>query len=508
MRTQKPARCISVLGTGSDVGKSVVAAALCRIFSNRGIKVAPYKAQNMSNNSFVTAQGGEIGRAQAMQAECARLAPHVDMNPLLLKPSGDNRSQMVLHGAVVGEITSSEFRNDRSRLFAKVQESLNRLRSENELVVIEGAGSCAEVNLRDFDIANFRTALACDATVILVADISRGGVFAQILGTLDLLGEEERKLVRGLVINRFRGDASLFVDGVEFLQKRSGLPVLGVIPYFNNIELDSEDSVMLEELEDPKEIIKTGMVNIATIRLPHISNFTDFSPLMREHGVNLSYLSRPRSLGGISLLILPGSKNTISDMGWLKKTGWDKVICEYASGGGNVVGICGGYQMLGISVSDPHGVEGEKGSSIAGLGLLGVETVLSREKRLTKVTGVWREGGYPLCGYEIHMGITDRKGLAAPVEIDNDGKSHLDGAMSPGGKVWGTYLHGIFDEPKFRNDLLKRLGVVGGYVIDCSLNPVAYKDAQYEFLAGHFQSNMDMENVMKIIGIGADLGKG
>ncbi|MFQ5432121.1 MAG: cobyric acid synthase, partial [Nitrospinota bacterium] len=381
------ASCIALFGTGSDVGKSVIAAALCRIYNDIGLRVAPFKTQNMSNNSFVTHGGGEIGRAQVVQAECARIEPHVDMNPLLLKPGANCRSQMILRGIASGDVSSSDFRSDRSELFEILMKSLERLRDDYELVVIEGAGSCAEVNLRSYDIANFRTAMRCGAPVLLVADIDRGGVFAQVTGTLELLEPGERRLVKGIIINRFRGDPKLFDDGIKILAKKTGLPVLGLVQYFNGIEIDHEDSLPLENVTDPLEFLRDGKINIAVIRFPHISNFTDFGSLMREPSVNLSYLSRPRDLDGLELLILPGTKNVLADLSWLEKTGWAKEIKEYAKYSGNVAGICGGYQMLGNKLSDPHGVEG--GGNAEGLDLLDVSTHLQAKKQLRRVEGLW-----------------------------------------------------------------------------------------------------------------------
>jgi adenosylcobyric acid synthase len=508
--TPKLSPCVAVLGTGSEVGKSVVTAALCRIFSDYGVKVSPFKAQNMSNNSYVTLDGGEIGRAQAVQAQCARVEPSVDMNPLLLKPAGDNRSQVVLRGKVSGQATSAEFRRDRGATFQITQESLNRLRSQYELVIIEGAGSCAEVNLRDYDLANFRTALSCSAPVILVADISKGGVFAQILGTLDLLTAEERALVKGLVINRFRGDASLFADGVAFIEKNAGVPVLGVVPYFEDINVEHEDSVALEEITDPEIIVVLGKINIVVVRLPHISNFTDFQPLEREEAVNLSYLSRPRPLAGVDLLILPGSKNTRQDLGWLGDKGWDMHISRYVSEGGRVAGICGGFQMLGKSVEDPHGVEGPPGFSF-GLGLLDVKTVFAEEKTLVRVTGRTVAGGHEITGYEIHMGVTTggSDNVHFATISGEGGAEHNDGAVSADGRVWGAYIHGLFDGPQFRASVLIALNPE----IYCAKNPGSkggVEEAagdQYDQLANFFKRHLDMEKIIGMAGISDTLPK-
>jgi adenosylcobyric acid synthase len=504
--------CIAVFGSGSEVGKSVTSAALCRIFSNMGIKVAPFKAQNMSNNSFVTPEGGEIGRAQAVQAQCARVEPHVDMNPLLLKPSGNNSSQIVLHGKAVGTATSMEFREDRGKLFQKTAESLERLRAQYDLVVIEGAGSCAEVNLRDYDLANFRTSLSCSATVFLVADISRGGVFAQILGTLDLLKPEEREQVKGIIVNRFRGDISLFTDGIKFIEEKTGLPVLGVVPHFESFTIASEDSVALETMTDPEKILKEGRINISVLRFPHISNFTDFEPFSKEEQVNLTYISRPRALEGLDMLILPGSKNTRQDLTWMADNGWDMYIKRYVDSGGRVLGICGGYQVLGRSVEDPHGVEGEPGFSF-GLGLLDVRTVFDKDKKLARVTAKTVKGGHKITAYEIHMGITQRGIETTPFAtvLNDGGTEHEDGAVSEDGMVFGTYLHGLFDETEFRNALLESLGgdLAKWRTAGAGNDPgrAAKSGDEYALLAEHFRKHLDLGKILKITGLNAVISR-
>ncbi|MBI4667169.1 MAG: cobyric acid synthase [Nitrospinae bacterium] len=498
----KPARCLAVFGSGSDVGKSVTAAALCRIFYGMGLRVAPFKAQNMSNNSSVTMDGGEIGRAQAVQAECCGVEPSVHMNPLLLKPSAENRSQMVLLGKVAGEMTSGDFRKDKTWLFSRTQESLDKLRAANDLVIIEGAGSCAEVNLREFDLANFRTAISCGAPVLLVADIDRGGVFAQVIGTLELLTPQERAMVRGIIINRFRGDPSLFTEGVGFIERRTGLPVLGVIPQFTHITIDHEDSVSLEKLTDPQTVALPDKINIAVVKLPRISNFTDFAPLAAEPSAKVSYLSKPRALDGMDLLLIPGSKATIADLRWLKETGWADIIKTYAAGGGRVGGICGGYQMMGLKMEDPHGVEGVPGEEEEGLGLLEARTVMGAEKRVARVMGRWVDGGHRLSGYEIHMGITiTGNGVLKPLEMmDEDGAYRPEGAMSHGGKVWGGYVHGLFDEPSFRVPFLKGLksmDMAGAFDSGPS------RQGQYDLLAEHFKRHLDMDKLLEIAGVAA-----
>ena len=494
------ANCLAVFGSGSDVGKSVVAAALCRIFSDLGIKVAPFKSQNMSNNSYVTIDGGEMGRAQVVQAECARVEPHVDMNPLLLKPSANCRSQQIVHGEVVGEFSSVEFRTDRSKIFEKLKESLHRLRSEYDLIVIEGAGSCAEVNLRDYDLANFRTARECGAPVLLVADIDRGGVFAQVTGTLELLEPDERELVKGIVINRFRGDPKLFEDGIAFLEKKTGLPVVGLIPYYEGIDIDPEDSLPLETVTDPPNLLRDGVINIAVIRVPRISNFTDFMPLSREPSVNLSYLTRQRKLDGLDLLILPGTKNVLADLEWLKKSGWADEIKKFAKLPGNICGICGGYQMLGTAIADPHCVEG--GGKAAGLGLLDVSTELQKKKTLTRVSGKWIENEIPVKGYEIHMGTTAGQNVKPVVEIIGNGQDgYTEGARSANGKVWGSYLHGIFDASKFRNFYLRSISPSVEPRLTEDRDAYGYRQRQYDLLADHFRAHLDVEEVARIAGI-------
>lgn len=498
---EKPGRCLAVFGTGSDVGKSIVAAALCRIFSDSGISVAPYKAQNMSNNSCVTAEGGEIGRAQAVQAECARLEPSVHMNPLLLKPSGKAVSQVVLRGKAVGNATSADFRHFRARYFDETKMSLDHLRAAYEMVVIEGAGSCAEVNLRGWDIANFRTAQAGDAAVILVADIERGGVFAQVIGTLALLDDAERTSVKGIIVNRFRGDAALFDDGREFIEHKTGLPVLGVVPFDPSLDIDAEDSLSLDGSVAHRFHRVDGKINIASVRFPHVSNFTDAAPLLRHPSVNFSWLHRAAPLDGIDLLILPGSKNVRADLRWLAESGWRDAILDHAKRGGRILGICGGYQMLGMQVDDPHGVEESPGGT-QGLGLLDVRTVMAREKRLARVRAKWLATGDALAGYEIHMGVTELgRGHQPLIAIEGEGAAHPDGASSADGKIMGTYLHGLFDEPVFLDNFLKGFGMPsdgGGQTASAA----AHKEMQYDRLAGHFSRHLNMKLLFDIAGFG------
>jgi adenosylcobyric acid synthase len=489
----RKAKCVAIFGTGSDVGKSVVVAALCRIFNDLGIHVAPFKAQNMSNNSYVTPEGGEMGRAQIVQAEAARIAPHVDMNPVLLKPSTDTGAQVVLYGQPLGNREAKEYFSDTNYLYEKALASLERLRTLYALIFMEGAGSCAEVNLRSRDFVNFRMAHAANAPVILVADIDRGGVFAQLIGTLNVIPREDRQRVAGIIINRFRGDPDLFRTGIEFIEGETGLPVLGLVPYFHHIQIDSEDGLPL------------GKVNIGVIRLPHISNFTDFNPFERDAFISLHYLARPRTLYGYDAIFIPGTKNSRFDMEWLRHTGWATHLAEFVHDGGQLGGICGGYQLLGKLIRDPYGIEGTPGETYC-LGFLDVETTLQSEKILSRSKGIWERSGENVEGYEIHMGITERGPGALPVirVLSQNGRpaNSFDGAATPDGRVWGTYFHGLFDVPGFRHAFLKTISANykpgendrdTGHVSN-------FKDHQYDLLAEHFRAHLDMEKLFKIVG--------
>ncbi|NQV33217.1 MAG: cobyric acid synthase [Phycisphaeraceae bacterium] len=491
------ARCVSVLGTGSDVGKSIVVTALCRIFRNRGINVAPFKAQNMSNNSYVTPDGGEMGRAQVVQAEAARAPLHTDMNPVLLKPCTDTGAQVIVNGQALKTCQAREYFADTSWLFQASCQALARLREQYELVVLEGAGSCAEVNLRERDFVNLRMAQACQAPVILVADIDRGGVFAQIVGTLAVLPPEDRASIAGLIINRFRGDATLFNDGIAYLEKQTGLPVLGLIPYFYHIEIDSEDGMPLESQLDPAQGPQFGKINVAVLRVPHISNFTDFNPLIREPAVCLHYLTRVRDLKDYDLLLLPGSKNVRADLQWLRDLGWEACIRGYGKTGGRVGGICGGYQMLGRTIVDPDGVEGPPGET-RGLNLLPLVTTLMPSKILKQTEGIWQANAETVKGYEIHMGVTESVSpLKALIQRNCDGS--MEGACSDSGHIWGTYLHGLFDATAFRQAFLSNLAPDRFLAADSVDDVQLFKDKQYDLLAEHFEAYLDMEKLEEIM---------
>jgi len=463
-----PAKVLMVQGTSSSVGKSLLVAALCRIYAGRGVRVAPFKAQNMSNNAAVCAGGAEIGRAQALQARAAGVAPTADMNPILLKPEGDARSQVVVMGQVWQTLPAGDYYRHKESLWAVVTASLDRLRAAYELVIIEGAGSPAELNLRDGDIVNMAVARYARAPVLLAGDVDRGGIFAQLLGTLWLLSPEERALVRGLVVNKFRGDAALFADGVRILEERGGRPVLGVIPYLADLNLPEEDAVALDGAADHTGS-PAGVVDIAVIRLPHIANFDDFDPLAAEPDVRLRYVSAASVLGRPDAVILPGSKSTMADLAWLRRQGLASAIQRLAGEGVAVVGICGGYQMMGRVIRDPDHVEGA-GTETGGLALLPTGSVFLRRKETHRAQARVLGGpgwlsllaGQCVEGYEIHAGHTT--GSVAWLQIEQrDGKPATvpDGAVAGDGRVWGCYLHGLFANEQFRRAWLAGLTAGG-----------------------------------------------
>lgn len=460
-----PARALFVGGTASDVGKSVVVAGLCRLLRRRGVCVAPFKAQNMALNSAVTPEGGEIGRAQALQAAACGIPAHTDMNPVLLKPNSETGSQVVVHGRPVGNMSASDYHAYKERVWPEVEAAYRRLALRHQAVILEGAGSVAEINLKERDITNLRAARLAGAPVLLVADIDRGGVFASILGTLQLLDPGERRQVIGVLINRFRGDADLLRPGIDELERRTGIPVLGVIPWFE-LRLPEEDSVALERksgrVMDPEQ---RDLLRVGVVRLPRLSNYTDFDPLEGEPDVELIYLRRPEELRDLDLLILPGSKSTLGDLAWLEESGFRQAILDFHARGGRILGICGGFQMLGREVTDPDGVEGGTGR-VAGLGLLGLSTRMLKEKQTHQAEGVLLEAaglagleaGSEASGYEIHMGDTVLDAGTSPLlrltRRSGQPVSGADGAVSGDGRVWGTYLHDILACPRLRGGLL------------------------------------------------------
>lgn len=439
-----------IQGTGSDVGKSIITAGLCRIFKEDGYSVAPFKSQNMSLNSFVTPEGHEIARAQALQAAAAGIEPHVHMNPVLLKPNEAVGSQVVLQGKVHGNMSSRDYQVFKKEIRARVMESYQALSDQHDIIVIEGAGSCAEINLRENDIANMGLAQMVNAPVLLAGDIDRGGIFASFVGSMELLSPEDRSRVHGFIINKFRGDLEILKPGLEFLEARTGRPVLGVLPYLKDLKLPEEDSLGLSRLSEKND---THTIRIGVVRLPHLSNFTDFDPLTYEQGVNLAYLSPENQLEGYDLIILPGTKNTIKDLQYLKAKGFEEKLKAYVQNGGRLLGICGGFQMLGERILDPHGVESEE-KEMTAFGFIKMKTILEEEKLTRQVKGQDARFNEPICGYEIHMGHTTFTERQTPlVKIDG----HLDGHISSGGKIMGTYIHGLFEEDQFRRAFLASL---------------------------------------------------
>jgi adenosylcobyric acid synthase len=437
-----------VQGTGSHVGKTLLVAGLCRLFRDSGLRVAPFKAQNMSLNAFVTREGGEIGWAQAIQAEAAGAEPSVDMNPILLKPQTGG-SQVIVHGRVWGTLSPRAYYERRPELWAEVVAAYRRLGYAFDVVVIEGAGSPAEPNLMTADIANMAVARLARAPVVLVGDIDRGGVFASLVGSLGLLPRMDRRRVRGFLINRFRGDRALLAPAIEFLTARTRRPVLGVVPYLPDLHLPEEDSVALEAEPAGSSATTRSPASVAVVRLPHIANFTDFAPLAADPSVCLRYVSRPEELGGAALVILPGSKDTLADLAWLHASGVAAALSAHLARGGQLGGVCGGFQMLGHVVEDPEGLE--RGGRVPGLGWLPVRTVLAPRKITRRVRARLGRNGALFDAYEIHLGRTETLERVAPFAwIDAPDGTRPDGAVSADGRVWGTYLHGLFDAPRIR----------------------------------------------------------
>ena len=458
-----------ILGTASHVGKSIITAGLGRIFADDGYRVAPFKAQNMSLNSAATPDGLEIGRAQALQAEACRVLPRAEMNPVLLKPSTDTGAQVILLGKIWGQVTASDYHTRRvEELFPTVLTAYQRLAAIHDLMLLEGAGSPAEINLREHDIVNMRMAHAADAACLLVGDIDRGGVFASLLGTMDLLEPEDRARIRGFVINKFRGDESLLRPGVTAMERRLGLPCLGVVPFLHNLELDEEDGVALEDRLSARrwKNLESGSerpLRIGVIALPHMANFTDFDPLALEPAVSLAFIERPEEMAGADLVILPGTKQTLDDLWWVEHRGFAQEICRLSGIGVPIIGICGGFQMLGVAIEDPQGIENQGvPASRSGLGLLPVRTILCAQKTVRRVRGLLHANifGAATCaethfdGYEIHIGETFYEaGARALAAIVHQGmtESVPDGAVSESGRVLGTYVHGFFDDDAFRH---------------------------------------------------------
>ena len=476
-------------GTGSDVGKSLLVAGLCRAYTRRGLRVRPFKPQNMSNNAAVTADGGEIGRAQALQARACGVPPSRDMNPVLLKPQTDAGSQVVVQGEVWRNALAREYYRLKPRLLPPILESFERLGRDADLVLVEGAGSPAEVNLREGDVANMGFAEAADLPVALVGDIDRGGVIASLVGTMALLAPSERARVAACIINRFRGDVRLFDSGIEVIRRRTGLPCLGVVPRFERANrLPAEDSVSVGRNAEARP---DATIRVAVPVLSRIANFDDLDPLVAEPGVEVRFVEPGRALpGDADLVVLPGSKATIGDMRFLRSQGWDVDIRAHLRRGGWLLGLCGGYQMLGRTIRDLGGIEGEPGEE-PGLGVLDLDTELAGAKQLVETSGTERLTGQPVRGYEMHIGATSGPALSAPM-LDLDGRA--DGAVSADGKVMGCYLHGLFASDAFRAAFLERLG-------GRAASGLAYErriDATLDALAEHLESHLDLDAILQM----------
>lgn len=502
------AKAIMVQGTMSNAGKSLLAAGLCRIFKQDGYRVAPFKSQNMALNSFITEEGLEMGRAQVMQAEAAGIAPSVKMNPILLKPTNDVGSQVIVNGEVLGTMSARDYFKFKHQLFPKVMEAYEELAAQNDIIVIEGAGSPAEINLKDEDIVNMGMAKRAKAPVLLVGDIDRGGVFAQLIGTVMLLEEEEKKLVKGLIVNKFRGDKTILDPGIKMLEQKVGIPVVGVAPYLD-IQVEDEDS-LTERFEGNREV---GLIDLAVIRLPRISNFTDFNPLESIPGVSLRYVRHVRELKNPDMILLPGTKNTMEDLLWMRQNGLEAAILKEAAKGKVIFGVCGGYQMLGQTLSDPHHVEA--GGQIEGMGLLPMDTVFEEAKTRTRVcgqlcelTGVLKEmSGVPLEGYEIHMGESvPREETACMSRITDQvtGAKKVDGLCA--GNVYGTYIHGIFDREEVTKGLMEAIGKAKGVDVSemTGVDFAAFKETQYDLLAVGLRKHLDMEKIYEILNAGVE----
>ncbi len=495
------AKTLMIQATASHAGKSVIAGGLCRVFARRGFSVAPFKSQNMSLNSFVTKDGAEIGRAQAMQAQCAGISPSADMNPILLKPLENDGSQVVVLGKPVGNMTFRQYLEFRPDALKAVKGSLERLMSDFDLIVIEGAGSPAEINFSRSEIVNMTVAKLAGAPVLLVGDIDKGGAFAAIVGTLELLPREEKNLIRGLIINKFRGDRSLLESGLDFLGKKTGKPVLGVVPHIKSLLIDDEDSVSLERTG---KNFSNGSLKVCVPKLPRISNFTDLRPLEMESGVSVSYTEKTEDFAGADAVVIPGTKVTIADLRFLKESGIADVVAGMCSDGVPVVGICGGYQMLGSVLADACGVESAAGAE-KGLGVFPAQTEIKEIKTLGQTSAKIKNGGKmfadieeeEVTGYEIHMGKTEFSSGVRSFLQKSDGS--FDGAVNESGNVYGTYLHGIFENDNLRGAFLRYLRMRRGIGETAVGNFGRERERQYDMLADCLEENLDMDAVMSMV---------
>ena len=488
--TVQGAKTLMVQGTTSDAGKTTLVAALCRILKNRGISVVPFKPQNMALNSAVTIDGGEIGRAQALQAQAAGLQPHTDMNPILIKPTSDTRAQIIVQGRAVTDMDAAVYHDYKTEAMAYVLDSYARLQQQYAVILVEGAGSPAEINLRDRDIANMGFAEAVDCPVILIADIDRGGVFAHLVGTLELLSESEQKRVVGFVINRFRGDMSLLQSGLDWLEQKTGKPVLGVIPYLQGLYLDAEDALT----QDAQK--KNASLRVAVLALPRISNHTDFDALRLHPQINFQWVGPNQTIPACDVLMIPGSKNTRADLQFLREQGWDKQLQKHLRYGGKLIGICGGFQMLGDVIHDPQGLESTPGSSV-GLGLFDLQTILEPHKVLQQRSGLLWNKSSALKGYEIHCGISSGKALDTPLcYLHCEQELVPEGAMSSDGLILGTYLHGLFDQPEALAALLGWAGLGNAHSLDINQQ----RESSIERLAAATEAALSEQFLQQISG--------
>ncbi len=487
---------LMVQGTTSDAGKSVLVTALCRMLARKGIKVAPFKSQNMALNSAVTPDGGEIGRAQAVQAEACYLQPDVRMNPVLLKPNSDLGAQVIVRGKAIGNMKAVDYHHYKPELLKDVVKAHDELREEFDIVMVEGAGSPAEINLREHDLANMGFAEAVDCPVIIVADIDRGGVFAHLYGTYALLSESEQQRVEGFVINRFRGDPALLQGGLDWLENKTGKPVLAVVPYIHNLHIEAEDAVAKQQLGDANAQLK-----VVVPVYPRASNHTDFDALRMHPQVDCQLLRDINAYQGADLLILPGSKNTRGDLAWLKEQGWDALIQRHLRLGGKVMGICGGYQMLGTWVHDPAGSESAPGSC-QGLGLLDIETTLAGDKQLRNVQGQWlgftdTPTNAPVRGYEIHVGTTQGEDTQRPlVQLNDDHGQRTDGARNQDNTVIGSYVHGILDESSLLDSILNWAGLAAIESFDYQ----GHRAKEIDRLADATQAALPLNQLLQLVG--------
>ena len=502
---------LMVQGTASHVGKSVMVSALCRIFRQDGFRVAPFKAQNMSNNSYVTADGGEIGRAQAVQADAAGVEARVEMNPVLLKPEADHISQVVVMGRPLLTAKARDYFGLKPQLWEAVHTSLDALREDFDIVIAEGAGSPAEINLKKNEIVNMRVARYADAPVLLCGDIDRGGVFAFLVGTLELLEPKERELIKGFIINKFRGDPSLLTDGITWLEERTGIPVAGLVHHYRDIHIPEEDSVALDDTSRPAAV--QPALDVAVLQLPHIANFDDFDPLARHPGVELRYVDSPAQLGRPDLVIIPGTKTTIPDLAWMTERGLTQAVKELQANGAAVIGICGGYQMLGTNVSDPDHIESSI-TELDGLGLMDLTTVFEGTKETHRINGkvvaatglLAGAAGMPVSGYEIHMGRTVGQGFTPTFLIEDradvavTGSGDPEGALDATGSVLGTYIHGLFHNSELRGAMLQELARRKGVSLPDATAGVDL-DREYDKLADWVRSSLDMDLVYRLSGL-------